>query len=159
MAGLNLSQIKRLWIQPALRAIGLDDPAHLNIVTGIGLVESGYVWLEQLNDGPAKGFWQMEPATHDDIWKNSLPAPSRSRIASGLNQLLYGQPHAADLMISLPLYGAAMCATKILLAPEPIPAADDAAGQAQYHKRWYNSPLGSACALANIPDFQAAIAA
>ncbi|MFT8786917.1 hypothetical protein, partial [Gluconobacter oxydans] len=148
MTGLNLSQIKRLWIQPALRAIGLDDPAHLNIVTGIGLVESGYVWLEQLNSGPAKGFWQMEPATHDDIWKNSLPAPSRSRVASGLNRLLYGQPHAADLMISLPLYGAAMCATKILLAPEPIPAADDAAGQAQYHKRWYNSPLGSACALA-----------
>ncbi|MFT8326680.1 hypothetical protein [Gluconobacter oxydans] len=159
MTGLNLSQIKRLWIRPALQAIGLGDPAHLNIVTGIGLVESGYVWLEQLNSGPAKGFWQMEPATHDDIWKNSLPAPSRSRIASGLNRLLSGQPHAAGLMITLPLYGAAMCATKILLAPEPIPAADDAAGQAQYHKRWYNSPLGSACALANIPDFQAAIAA
>lgn len=159
MTGLNLSQIKHLWIRPALQAIGLDDPAHINIVTGIGLVESGYVWLEQLNGGPAKGFWQMEPETHDDIWKNSLPAPSRSRIASGLNRLLCGQPHAAGLLVTLPLYGAAMCATKILLAPEPIPDADDPTGQARYHKRWYNSPLGSACALSNIPDFQAAITA
>ena len=159
MTGLNLSQIKRLWIRPALQAIGLDDPAHVNIVTGIGLVESGYVWLEQLHGGPARGFWQMEPATHDDIWKNSLPAPCRSKIASGLNRLLYGQPHSADLMIALPLYGAGMCAVKVLLAPEPIPAADDAAGQARYHKRWYYSPLGAASVMAHIPDFQAAIAA
>ncbi|WP_215745184.1 hypothetical protein [Gluconobacter sp. P1C6_b] len=159
MTGLNLSQIKRLWIRPALQAIGLDDPAHVNIVTGIGLVESGYVWLEQLHGGPARGFWQMEPASHDDIWKNSLPAPCRSKIASGLNRLLYGQPHSADLMIALPLYGAGMCAVKVLLAPEPIPAADDAAGQARYHKRWYNSPLGAASVMANISDFQAAITA
>lgn len=159
MSGLSLSQIKRLWIRPALQAIGLDDPAHINIVTGIGLVESGYVWLEQLNGGLAKGFWQMEPETHDDIWRNSLPAPSRSRIASGLNRLLCGQQHTANLMITFPLYGAAMCATKVFLAPEPIPDADDAAGQARYHKRFYNSPLGAACALSNIPDFQTAIAA
>lgn len=157
MTGPNLSQIKRLWIRPALQTIGLDDPAHVNIVTGIGLVESGYVWLEQLHGGPAKGFWQMEPDTHDDIWKNSLPAPCRSRAASGLNRLLYGQSHSAALMIALPLYGAAMCAVKILLAPEPIPDADDAAGQARYHKRWYNSPLGAASVVANIPGFQAAI--
>ncbi|EHH68362.1 hypothetical protein [Gluconobacter morbifer] len=159
MSGVNLSQVKRLWITPALTALGLSQLARINLVTGIGLVESDYVWLEQLNDGPARGFWQMEIATHDDIWKNSLPDPSRSRVLAGLHRLLCGRAPEASLMAADPLYGAAMCAVKILLAPEALPAADDAAGQARYHKRWYNTPLGSACALANIPDFQAAIAA
>ncbi|QEH97266.1 hypothetical protein [Gluconobacter thailandicus] len=159
MSGLNITQVKRLYVTPALQAVGLSELARINCVTGVGCVESGYKYLVQLNNGPARGFWQMEIATHDDIWKNSLPAPSRSRIATGLRQLLHGQTPNADLMVTFPLYGAAMCAVKLLLAPAPFPAADDAAGMSQYHKRWYNSPLGAANALGNIPDFKAAIAA
>ena len=41
-----------------------DDAVTL--VHETGLVESGYKYLRQLGDGPAKSFWQIEPATAID---------------------------------------------------------------------------------------------
>lgn len=62
----------------------------------------------------------MEPETHDDIWKNSLQVPLRSRIASGLKRLFCGQRHGADLLTRFPLSG-----------PRIDFDAEDAAGQAR----------------------------
>lgn len=159
MTGLDLSQVKRLYVRPALIALGLDDPARLNLITGIGLVESGYIWLIQRGGGPAKGFWQMEPATHDDCWENFLRYPRQSRLASGLHTLLGGLDPTPDRLITHPVYAAAMAAVKIRRAPEALPDADDAAGMSRYHKRWYNTPLGAASADRNVSAFQAAIRA
>ncbi|QDH16510.1 hypothetical protein [Swingsia samuiensis] len=157
--GIDLAQVKYEWVQPALATLGLLSPARLNLVTGIGLAESNYIWMKQLNNGPALGFWQMEPFTHDDLWKNSLIAPCRSRIAYGLHQLLHGVEPASSQMITNPLYGAGMCAVKVWLAPQSLPAADDAVGMSAYHKRWYNSALGAADPVRNIPAFKRVILA
>ena len=160
MTGLSLSDVKKFWILPAAQVIGLADPAHVNIATGIGAVESAYRVMTQMGGGPARGFWQMEIATHDSLWANTLIAPSRSKIAAGLHSILGGEAPSADLMISLPLYGAAMCITRVFIAPEALPAANGARGLCEYWKSEYNTSGGAGAVTPDrIALFQSAIEA
>lgn len=160
MTGLSLSDVKKYWITPAARLIGLDDPAHINIATAIGAVESGYRVMVQANGGPALGFWQMERATHDSLWENSLPAPWRSKMTTGLRWILRGEGPNADLMITLPLYGAGMCLARVWIAPAELPPATDARALCEYWKQYYNTAGGAGSVTPDrIALFQAAIEA
>ena len=44
----------------------------VTLITETGLVESRYVYLRQLGDGPARSFWQIEPATCIDNLQHYL---------------------------------------------------------------------------------------
>lgn len=59
-------------LRPALQPLGLwSDTAEL-LLLGTAAQESQFRHLEQIGGGPALGLYQMEPATHDDIWENWL---------------------------------------------------------------------------------------
>ena len=85
MPGLDLAQVKALLVQPVLAGLGLGGSAAVHLLTGTALVESGLVWLGQTGGGPALGLWQMEPATHDDCWRNFLAF--RPALAATVGQL------------------------------------------------------------------------
>lgn len=140
---MNLSQIKGLVIRPSLASIGLDTDARVNIVTGIGLTESGYRVLEQSGGGPALGPWQMERATHDDLTGRYLSStPAHAALGALVARLTApGMDRFGQLAGNL-YYGAAMCAVKLLPAPASLPDADDAAGMCAYWKQWYNTAGG-----------------
>ena len=64
-------------IRPALKALGKDDRAHEELLLGSALQESeGLATRVQGRGGPALSYFQMEPFTHDDIWKTSSKVPS-----------------------------------------------------------------------------------
>lgn len=153
--GANLSVIKHLNILPALEAINLGGNAAVNLVTGTGLVESGFIHDRQIN-GPALGWFQMEPRTHDDIWLNFLryrpDLANRILAASSLT----GLPEAENLVQNR-AYSACMCRVQYLRTPEPLPSSTDATALSAYHKRYYNTALGQANAAANTSLFQQAI--
>lgn len=153
--GANLSTIKHQIILPTLADISLGGEAAVNLVTGTGLVESGFVYDQQIN-GPALGWFQMEPKTHDDIWLNflryRLDLANRILAASGLT----GLPGAENLTRNR-VYSACMCRVQYLRTPVPLPSATDAAALSAYHKQYYNTALGKANASANTPLFQQAI--
>lgn len=158
---MTFSEIKWGLIDPTLKVIGLYSDAALNLVTGTGLVESGYRTTVQMNGGPALGWFQMEPATHDDCWRNYLAY--RKGLAQKILSLLPENlspasskfhPQSSDLIY--PAYAAAMCRVKYLRVPAPLPP-NDAASLSLYHKRYYNTIQGKADATKNIPLFQAAI--
>ena len=136
--------------------IGLYSDTALNLVTGTGLVESGYRVTSQIGGGPALGWFQMEPRTHDDIWVNflryRLDLANRILAASGLT----GLPGAENLTRNK-VYSACMCRVQYLRTPVPLPSATDAAALSAYHKQYYNTALGKANASANTPLFQQAI--
>lgn len=151
----NLSQIKHTIIRPVLDAIHLGGAAAVNLVTGTGLVESGFIHDRQIG-GPALGWFQMEPATHDDIWLNFLRyrpnLANRILAASGLT----GLP-GAERLVENRAYSVCMCRAQYLRTPERLPSATDAAALSAYHKRYYNTALGKADASANTPLFQRVI--
>ena len=158
---MNLSEIKHQIIAPALKEIGLYSDTALNLVTGTGLVESGYRTTIQIGGGPALGWFQMEPTTHDDCWKNYLVY--RTDLAQKILSLLpenlspaSSKLHPQASCLICPAYAAAMCRVKYLRVPAPLPP-NDAQSLSLYHKRYYNTMQGKADATKNIPLFQAAI--
>lgn len=152
-----LAQIKRGIIRPALTALGLDTDTAVNLMTGIGLVESQYRYLQQLGGGPARGYWQMEPATHDDCWENFLRHPAQSRLSTALNLMMAHDLTRLEQLQTNLRYACAMARIRLYRAPAPLPEAGDAAGMSQYWKRFYNTSEGAGSALNNTPAFQRAI--
>ena len=137
---LDLSQLRKHIIRPALEAIDAHSPAAENLVLGTALVESGLRYVAQLNNGPARGLWQMEPATAEDIHRNYLAY--RPKLRDQVKSLMFaGAGPEANLTGNL-IYGAAMCRIHYLRVSEPLPFSDDARGMARYWKRYYNTALG-----------------
>jgi len=91
--------------------------------------------------GPALSYFQIEPATHDDIWDNYLKF--RPKLAQLVTQLLSSPK--ADKITELETndnYAAALARIVYKRSPAKLPAADDISAMANYWKQHYNTPLG-----------------
>jgi hypothetical protein len=129
-------------IRPALQILGHASLAAEQLVLGTGIQESLLVHRQQLGGGPARGLFQMEPATHDDCWANFLAF--RLELAAKVKQSLEpGQQPTASTLQHNDRYAAAMCRVHYLRVPEPLPAANDIAAMARYWKQHYNTPQGA----------------
>ncbi|MEO5333846.1 MAG: hypothetical protein H7839_17675 [Magnetococcus sp. YQC-5] len=136
--GINPQQLTDLVIRPTLQRLGLWSDAAEELVLGTAIQESGLQYLQQLGGGPALGLWQMERATHDDIWTNFL----HFRTKLGLNVLgPYTRPDHTRLAWDL-AYACAMCRIHYLRCSAPLPADGDIEAQAAYWKSHFNTPLG-----------------
>lgn len=106
------------------------------LILRTGDAESGYRTRKQYGGGPARGFWQMEPATERDIWENYISyRPS-------LKDKLHATVEPGDDLENSDLYACAMCRLHYLRVPESLPAADDIDAQARYWKAHYNTATG-----------------
>lgn len=138
---MNIAQIRQYVVRPALRHIGLHDPRAENLVLTTGAAESRYAYVVQVR-GPALGPWQMEPATHDDIWANYLRyRPYLAALVGDLRSRKGTTDGAAELVWNW-AYAAAMCRVHYRRVPDPLPDALDLAAQARYWKAHYNTVAG-----------------
>jgi hypothetical protein len=156
MNGLDIGQLKREIVEPALDWIDLSGPAAINLVTGTAIAESGARLVRQLGGGPALSLWQIEPATEQDVWENYLKF--RTQLAGKVQGLIPAGPTTRHLVWNM-AYAVAICRIKYLRAPDALPAATDAAAMAAFHKRFYNTAGGAADPQVNTPLFAIAIAA
>lgn len=156
MSDISLVQHKNLILIPTLKAIGLYSPSAVNLVLGTALAESNLTYIQQLT-GQAHGMTQMEQLTHDDCWINYL------KYKVGLANLIKGYCSTTVPDVTIMewnrRYDFAMCRIKYLRSSQPLPDANDATALANYHKINYNSALGKANPVANIPLFELAIKA
>jgi len=145
-------------IRPALIQIGMWNPAAEELMLGTAVHEScGFKYRNQMGGGPALGYFQMEPATHNDIWTNYLSY--RKSLASKV-ALLLSSPRA-DKLVELQLndkYGAAMARLQYARAPEPLPLEGHLTDQALYWKRYYNTPLGAGTVTEYVNDWEKIVA-
>ena len=137
---MNNSNIKKHIITPALQAINSYSDDRLDMVFVTGAAETLYKHVRQIK-GPALGYWQMEPKTHDDLWRNFLGHFKRRKLVDGLSYLskVPGDFHQLEVN---PWYAAAMCAIHYMRFPEPLPHTGDRMSQAEYHKEYYNTHKG-----------------
>ena len=139
---LDVEQFRKIVIVPALRMTKTYSQAAEELLLGTALQESRLTYLKQLGTGPAVGVFQMEPATHNDIWANFLAYnPVLAKAVGKLTHRPTAQSMATDL-----LYAAAMCRVHYLRVKEKLPAEGDIYGQAEYWKQYYNTHLGSGTA-------------
>ena len=140
-------QFKELIIDPTLKSIGLYSPEASDLLLGTALVESNLDYLKQLGGGPALGYYQMEPATFDDLYNRYLKRGDKPELEFVVEMLMV-RPHVRapvtdpvyQLITNLP-FATAIARIKYLMVPSPIPG--DAEGQSRYWKEHYNTELGS----------------
>ena len=131
-------------IQPTLQQIGLWSVAAEELLLGTALIESNLIHRRQMG-GPARGFFQMERATHDDIWENFLK--HRPQLARRIKDLLTSERD--DKLVELEVndkYACAMARAHYLRVSVPLPQTGDVAGMAAYWKLYYNTLRGHGAA-------------
>jgi len=156
----SLRDLATTTIGPVLQQLGLDQyrmQAATELLLGTALQESGLIYRRQIGGGPALGLFQMEPATHDDIWANFLHY--RPNLAHTLEALAGAAPLAA-LLETNDKYAAGMCRVEYLRAGQivgqtPLPEAGDIAAMGAYWKRFYNTARGAGEAAEFVAHWQA----
>lgn len=117
--------------------------AAIELLLGTALKESGGLrWRVQLNRGPARGLFQMEPATYDDIWRNYLA--HRRPLADAIRNAFTPADGTLefDQITHDDAYAALMARLKYYRVPAKLPPAGDRTAQATYWKTYYNTNLG-----------------
>lgn len=147
------SQYRRYIIRPVLEVLGLWSQAAENLLIGTAAHESnGFRAIHQYGRGPALSIYQIEPATHDDLWTHTMPGiarrlPQAARAVEGMIPRQYtaavGNPPAPELLLLHVGYATAIARLLYWRAPGALPAADDLAGLAAYWKRFYNTVHGA----------------
>lgn len=102
---------------------------------------------KQIN-GPALSWWQIEPATHDDIWANCDALKDKSFARRVL--LLAGghESYSHDLLLNSPMYACAMARLKYSMDAKALPKYNGGTSLDldmfyRYYKRVYNTELGA----------------
>jgi len=142
VAVIDANHLLKEVIRPVLQDLRLGGEYAEALVLGTACQESRCgTWLVQLGGGPARGIYQMEPATHDDLWDRFIGG--RVELMRRVNRwrTQYGNGMGADEMVGNLYYATAMCRVHYLRVPAPIP--HDLPAQAAYWKRYYNSVLGA----------------
>jgi len=105
-------------------------------------------YLKQVGGGPAKGVYQMEPDTADDIWENYLAyrEPLAKRIESLVSDYYYN-----DLAYNL-VYQTAMVRVHYFRVPESLPPNTPQA-LAEYWRKYYNTHLGKGTVEKAVADY------
>ena len=148
---LNPSHFRQFVIRPTLKSLGgvlWTDAAEV-LLLGTALVESDLTWLQQHPSGPALGLYQIEPSTHDDVWKNYLYMPRNRGLSECVQEFLvrdltkskYTSRHA-QLIWNL-AYATSIARIVYWRRPEPLPQYDDIVGLANYWKKYFNTHLGA----------------
>lgn len=145
---IDINQI-RDHIKETLSGLGSkyasDDAIELVLTTGI--VESGYRYIKQIS-GPARGFYQVEPATaHDNVvsylaYRKKLAKKCEEISYVPLKYWLEGSQEDWDSILTGNLAaGTIHCRLKYWRSPGKIPNTTE--GMAKYWKKNYNSELGA----------------
>lgn len=146
---MDIKQFHQFIVRPSLQAIGLQSLAAERLLVGTALVESNLHYVQQIR-GCAMGFYQMEPATHDDIWNNFLEY--RQPLAKRVKSLLFDGMTQHEQLRTNTAYATAMARVHYFRVKEALPG--DAQGMALYHKEYYNTHEGKTDVSESIEYFK-----
>ena len=140
-------------VRPVLGHLALHTTAAENLLVGTAVHESGGLrWLRQLGGGPARGVFQLEPATHDDIWRSFLRF--RRPLAATVQALAAPRPSRHRQLVTNLAYACAIARIHYLRVAEPLPDAGDIEALGRYWKAHYNTPAGAGKAEEFIESYR-----
>ena len=156
---IDALQLRYEIIRPTLKYLDPEIPYSMaaeNLLMGTCAQESrmGTV-LAQKSWGPAKGIFQMEPATHTDIWGNYLNY--QDGIAALITSFCGDGMDDAWLLTGNLYYAAAMCRVHYYRVPWALPE-DNVAQLANYWKLHYNTSLGKGTEIEFIKNYKLLVA-
>ncbi|MQP67506.1 hypothetical protein GE253_19450 [Niveispirillum sp. SYP-B3756] len=160
--------LARYVVQPTLAHMGeglrgFETLPAVWLVVGTAAVESGFRAIDQHSGpgdrtwGPAYGFWQIEPATAEDIHNNYLHF--RSGLDQRLQRLLAARPDRTAQLATNLSYAAALCRLIYWRQADCVlPQTVDPARFAALWKRFYNTPAGAGTEAQFLESWQRLVA-
>lgn len=149
MSGLDPRQFRHFVVRPTLKAIGLWSESAEELLLMTAAHESGGLrYLDQVTHrgdvtyGPAYGLYQIEAATHADVFENFLKY--RPDLKEAVATFRAPAPEAVRQLITNLAYATAIARVIYFRDSHPLPAADDAEALAFYAKRVFNTERGAA---------------
>ena len=154
--GLDVKDFRQYVVEPTLRHLSPEIPFSLGaerLLMGTAIHESGLAWLDQTapGPGPALGLFQIEPATHFDLWSRYLEF--RPTLAHKVRSLRAPFPSPLEQLRTNLIYACAIARVIFYRAPERMPDARDVDGLAALAKLRFNSMLGKA----TVEDYRRAL--
>lgn len=147
----------RSLIADTLKAIRLYSPEAVELLMLTAAQESHCGrYLTQVGDGPARGIFQMEPRTHQDLYENFLRFKPEL-----VRRITWVCPDLDESNLDLNLrgnliYQIVVSRLQYYRFSEPIPTGNDIEALARYYKLYWNTKLGKATveeALANYSKY------
>jgi len=145
---IDPEQFRLRVIRPSLKRLGLHSRAAEMLLLGTALTESRLSVLVQKGGGPALGVYQIEPATHADIWRHYLAY--RPVLAARVLTLAAGGLGRPGQLIWNLAYATALARLVYRRRPEPLPPAGDIPALAAYWKAHFNTAAGKGAAATFI---------
>jgi hypothetical protein len=155
--GLDARHLRLHIVRPTLAYLNPAwrySLAAENLLMGTAAHESGgFKWLVQRDGGPARGLWQIEPATLKDIIDRYLHKPKHVERFSHVMALTGTAPTREEQLVTNLAFACAIARVRYAMSPDPLPAvADDIESLARIWKRVYNTHIGAG----SISEFRAA---
>jgi hypothetical protein len=127
-----------------------DDAVELLMFTAAHESKLG-TYLVQLNGGPAKGVFQFEPTTWNDIFTNYLdyrPALLDTVKSFGIPDMPIEMNVEGNLAMQI-----VMARVHYLRVPRPLPSKTNYRAMAEYYKKYWNTIKGKATVDAAIDSY------
>lgn len=141
---MHVGQFRLYILRPTLERMNLWSIEAEQLLLGTAAQESNFQYIDQITRngekiGPAVGLYQMERATHDDIWKSYIDL--RPKLKKTVEQFLAPFPENKwEQMQGNHYYATAMARVFYLRFRSPLPKTlPDMAG---YWKGYWNTKLG-----------------
>ena len=133
-------------VEPALRDLSFstgktwDSKNSAHLLVGTALQESLLEYRRQIGGGPARGLFQMEKETFDDIFTNYLAF--RTSLRTAVETFAYSDRNLFGEIEYNDRFAAIMARIHYARVASPVPSYTDAAAMAAYWKNYYNSSKG-----------------
>jgi hypothetical protein len=143
---MNRAQLQAYIIEPTLRAIpyGYTEEADKAIQMIIAHESHCGRYIKQVGNGPALGQIQMEPATHDCVWKEGDSIWVNALAIGIITQeefTAHNHPPAWRLVYDLQ-YNVFMARQRLFMKPEALPKTSKELSS--YLKKHWNTTKGKA---------------
>lgn len=148
---INIDQFQEYVLVPTLKELGFYSKSAEILLLGTAATESHFEYIHQLK-GPALGFYQMEPSTHQDIWLHYLKYREdlSERVFDVCNLRSIPKP---EQMISDLRYATVMARIHYLRVAEKLPDTEIRL-LGVYYKKYYNTPEGKGSASKFLSDYE-----
>jgi len=130
----------RMHIRSTLMLVDMWSKEAEELLLGTAAQESHLGYYRRQIRGPARGIYQMEPATERDIWDNYL-RQRPDRIEAIYTTCGVDGPDPVQLERNM-MYQTIMARLHYRRISGDLPSADNLNEQARYWKRYYNTDQG-----------------
>ena len=154
---MNKLQLLHHIVRPTLIEIprGLTEESELAIMMIIAHESKRGEYVRQVGAGPALGLIQMEPATHDDVWKHGDSVWENARNMDIIDVYDYNvkiHPDSSRLVYDL-RYNVFMARQRLFMKSEALPIGDKLK-MSRYLKKHWNSAQGRATFDSYYKDYK-----